>query len=453
MPPEAPPEAAAYAAHRDRRERLRAELTGGAAAVGLAKDTSNLFRDRAAQDKRRLDVRGFNHVLHVDAAGGWVDAEGMVPYDALVDACLAHGVMPAVVPQLKSITLGGALAGVGIEATSFRYGLVHDTVQEFDVLTGDGRIVTAAPANEHADLFFGFPNSYGTLGYALRVRARTIPVAGFVQVAHRRYLDAAEFFAALGVACASNADFVEGVVFGPQELVLSVARFADAARATSHYTYESIYWKSLRSRDDDALEVRDWLWRWDTDWFWCSKNVGAQNPLLRRLYGPQRLNSRTYQKIMRWNTRVGLLRRLERLAGRHRESIIQDVDVPIGRAAEYLDFHLREIDLLPVWICPIGATPWAERFTLFPRARQVLVNFGFWDVKRTRERHPPGHFNRLVERKVVELGGIKSLYSDSFFERDEFERLYGGAAYAVLKARYDPHQRLGDLYDKCVLRR
>ena len=36
--------------------------------------------------------------------------------------------MPAVVPQLKSITLGGAVAGVGIEATSFRYGLVHDTI-------------------------------------------------------------------------------------------------------------------------------------------------------------------------------------------------------------------------------------------------------------------------------------------------------------------------------------
>jgi len=96
-------------------------------------------------------------VLVVDPQAGWVEAEGMVTYEALVAACLRHGVMPAVVPQLKTITLGGALAGVGIESSSHRQGLVHDTVLELDVLLGDGSVVTCTPANEHADLFFGFP--------------------------------------------------------------------------------------------------------------------------------------------------------------------------------------------------------------------------------------------------------------------------------------------------------
>ena len=53
--------------------------------------------------------------------------------------------MPAVVPQLKTITLGGAVAGVGIESSSYRHGLVHDTVLELDVLLGDGRVVTCTP--------------------------------------------------------------------------------------------------------------------------------------------------------------------------------------------------------------------------------------------------------------------------------------------------------------------
>ncbi len=107
--------------HAQKVERLLAELRAAQGApLGLAKDTSNLFRDRAPVAKQRLDVRAFNEVLAVDAAGGWVEAEGMVTYERLVDACLPHGVMPAVVPQLKSITLGGAAAGVGIEASSFR---------------------------------------------------------------------------------------------------------------------------------------------------------------------------------------------------------------------------------------------------------------------------------------------------------------------------------------------
>ena len=92
--------------------------------------------------------------------------------------------MPAVVPQLKSITLGGAVAGVGIEATSFRHGLVHDTIVAMEVLTGDGRIVACTADNEHRDLFHGFPNSYGTLGYALKLTARTIPVGRYVRVDH-----------------------------------------------------------------------------------------------------------------------------------------------------------------------------------------------------------------------------------------------------------------------------
>ena len=42
--------------------------------------------------------------------------------------------MPLVVPQLKTITLGGAVTGLGIESTSFRHGLPHESVREMDVL-------------------------------------------------------------------------------------------------------------------------------------------------------------------------------------------------------------------------------------------------------------------------------------------------------------------------------
>jgi len=437
--------------HLARVARLRTQLAQ-AAEARLAKTTSNLFRDRVAAQRPRLDVRDFDHVLAIDARSGWVDAEGMVPYDALVDACLAAGVMPAVVPQLKSITLGGAVAGVGIEATSFRHGLVHETVLELDVLTGTGEIVRARPDNEHADLFHGFANSYGTLGYALRVRAATLPAKHHVAVEHRRFGDAAGFFAALARACAGDADFVDGVVFDGGTLVMSQARFVDAAPYVSDYTFERIYYRSLLEREVDYLTVHDYLWRWDTDWFWCSKNLGAQWPWLRRLYGRKHLNSRTYTKLMRINSRLGLTRAYDRLSGWHRESVIQDVDLPIEQAAEFLAFLLREIGILPLWVCPIGTTPQAARFPLFARGAGLYVNFGFWDVVRSRQKHSPGHFNRLVEREVARLGGIKSLYSESYYAADEFWATYGGEAYRRLKARYDPQGRLGDLYAKCVLR-
>ncbi len=437
-----------------RKAALVRQMAEGSGAVRLKKQTSNLFRNRQGSKARRLDVSGFHHVLGVDRASGWIDAEGMASYEDLVLAALACGCMPAVVPQLKSITLGGAVAGVGIEATSFRHGLVHHTVREMEILAGDGNVYLCTPENEHRDLFFGFPNSYGTLGYALRVRAQTIPVKRFVRVEHERYADPADYFNALSGLCDSDADFVDGVVFGPQELYASCARFADEAPITSDYTYEKIYYRSLREKQTDFLTAHDYLWRWDTDWFWCSRNVGAQQPLIRRLYGREHLNSRTYTRIMRWNSRWRLTATLGGLSRKYRETVIQDVDIPIDRAAEFLHFFLREVGILPVWICPIRTPKPVGAFPLYPMdSARTYVNFGFWDVVKSRTPHEPGHFNRAVERKVVELGGIKSLYSDSYFSQQEFDALYGGQTYRALKARYDPDDRLPGLFEKCVLRK
>jgi len=50
---------------------------------------------------------------------------------------------------------------------------VHETVEEMEVLTGKGSIVACSPCMNQ-DLFFGFPNSYGTLGYALRLTIRLV---------------------------------------------------------------------------------------------------------------------------------------------------------------------------------------------------------------------------------------------------------------------------------------
>jgi FAD/FMN-containing dehydrogenase len=103
-----------------------------------------------------------------------------------------------------------------------------------------------------------------------------------------------------------------------------------------------------------------------------------------------------------------------------------------------------------MWICPIGGAH--GDFSLYPLQRGWYVNFGFWDVKRTRAAHTPGHFNRLIEAKVAELGGIKSLYSDCYFSEGEFYRRYGGTAYDALKKKYDPAGAFPRLYEKCVLK-
>ena len=439
--------------HQVRRNRLAVELRQrGSGPVRLAKSTSNLFRDRGSIPRQMLNVSTFRHVLDVDAARGTVEVEGMTTYEELVEATLAHGLMPAVVPQLKSITIGGAVSGVGIEASSFRYGLVHETVSEMDVLLASGEIVTCTAKNEHRDLFFGLPNSYGTLGYILKLKALTIPVKPYVRLTHIRIPDTDDFFASLQDWCTEGTDFVDGTVFRRNDHYLTVGRFVDEAPYTSDYTYLDMYYRSIPARSEDYLTTHDYLWRWDTDWFWCSKNLYVQNALMRRLLGRKRLNSITYQKVMRWNGRVGFTRTLSEWFGYHSESVIQDVDIPIENAPGFLDFFHREIGIKPLWICPVGRPPTDSAYPLFPMtADSLYINFGFWDVIRERQERPAGYYNRQVEEAVVDLGGIKSLYSSSYYAEEDFWSLYGGKTYRELKQRYDPDMRLNDLYQKSVL--
>ncbi|RQM35949.1 FAD-binding oxidoreductase [Rhodococcus ruber] len=441
------------------------------APVRLAKKTSNLFRARARVNAPGLDVSGLGGVVSVDPVARTADVAGMCTYEDLVDATLPHGLAPLVVPQLKTITLGGAVTGLGIESTSFRNGLPHESVLEMDILTGAGEIVPATPDGEHADLFHGFPNSYGTLGYATRLRIELEPVKPYVALRHLRFDSLDEMQSALDriaterVHAGVPVDYLDGVMFSAAESYLTLGTQTDAPGPVSDYTGENIYYRSIQHASvnhprTDRLTVRDYLWRWDTDWFWCSRAFGAQDPRIRRLWPKRLLRSSFYWKLIALDHRYGVADRIERRKGNlPRERVVQDIEVPIERTAEFLRWFLDEIPIEPVWLCPLrlreggpvardAQRPWP----LYPlEPKRTYVNVGFWSSVPAVAGEIEGAANRRIEHKVAELDGHKSLYSDSYYTRAEFEELYyGGGDYPALKKRYDPESRLLDLFSKAV---
>src|SRR6266568_2488328 len=382
---------------------------------------------------------------------------GMTTYEDLADATLKHGLMPLVVPQLKTITLGGAVTGLGIESTSLRNGLPHESVTAMEILTGDGRVVTATAAGEHAELFRGFPNSYGTLGYALSLTIELEPVAPFVHLRHFAYTSPQECMAAIaqiavdGSLHGHRADFVDGTVFGLDEIYLTVGAYSDVAPWRSDYNGQRIYYQSVRGPREDFLTIRDYLWRWDTDWFWCSRPFGVQNPVIRRFWPRRYRRSDVYRSLVAFDRRHGLSDTLNANRGLpSREAVIQDVEIPVDRGAEFLRFFAAEVGMSPVWLCPLrlrSGSPWP----LYPlKPGEVYVNFGFWGTVPLPPGRADGHHNRLVEAEVTALGGHKGLYSTSFYSEEEFWAAYNGPAYARLKSAYDGGGRLSGLYEKCV---
>jgi FAD/FMN-containing dehydrogenase len=253
-------------------------------------------------------------------------------------------------------------------------------------------------------------------------------------------------------------DYLDGVVFSRSESYLTLGTLTDAPGPTSDYTGQQIYYRSIQQRRTDRLTIHDYLWRWDTDWFWCSRAFGAQNPTVRRLWPSRLRRSSFYWKLIALERRLGVADGIERL--HHRpplERVVQDIEVPVQRTADFVGWFMDTIPIEPVWLCPVRVAakspgdptpPWP----LYPMPpEKTYVNVGFWStVPSTPGR--PGATNRLIENQVRDMGGHKSLYSDSFYTANEFEALYGGPAYRALKDRYDPHTRLPTLYDKAVRR-
>jgi len=430
------------------------------ATVRLAKPTSNLFRARSRDGVAGLDVSGLTGVIEVDPESRTADVAGMCTYEDLVAATLPYALTPLVVPQLKTITLGGAVTGLGIESASFRNGLPHESVLEMDILTGAGEIVTAS-RDRNADLFRAFPNSYGTLGYSVRIKIELEPVHPFVALRHVRFHTLGELVETMGRIAetaefdGTPVDYLDGVVFSADESYLCLGTRTNTPGPVSDYTGRQIYYRSIQHPEGiktDRLTMHDYLWRWDTDWFWCSRAFGVQNPRIRPFW-PRRLKrSSFYWKLVAYDRRFGIADRIEKLNGRPpRERVVQDIEVPVERCTEFLEWFLANIPIEPVWLCPLRLRD-DQGWPLYPlRPGHTYVNVGFWSSVPAGATE--GQTNRLIEKKVSELEGHKSLYSDAYYEREEFDRLYGGETYKTVKKVYDPDSRLLDLYAKAVQRR
>ncbi|TPG29474.1 FAD-binding oxidoreductase [Mycolicibacterium hodleri] len=430
------------------------------ATVRLAKPTSNLFRAREKASAKGLDVSGLTGVIAVDPEARTADVAGMCTYEDLVAATLPYGLSPLVVPQLKTITLGGAVTGLGIESASFRNGLPHESVLEMDILTGAGEIITTS-RDLCSDLFYAFPNSYGTLGYTVRLKIELEPVKPFVALRHLRFTSLTDLVATMerivdtGGLDGAPVHYLDGVVFSADESYLSLGVQTSTPGPVSDYTGNDIYYRSIQHGSgvkEDRLTIHDYLWRWDTDWFWCSRAFGAQNPTIRRLWPRRYRRSSFYWKLIGYDRRFNVADRIEKRHGRPPlERVVQDIEVPIRRTAEFVEWFLHNVPIEPIWLCPLRLRGDAE-WPLYPIAgHHTYVNIGFWSSVPAGSEE--GETNRLIEEKVSELDGHKSLYSDAYYSPDEFNELYGGETYNTVKKAYDPDSRLLDLYAKAVLRR
>ena len=91
----------------------------------------------------KLDLSNFNRVIDINYKDGYAEIEGSVYVCQVLDKLVKQGWIIQIPVDMYHLTFAGLIAGVGGGSASFRYGFIHETILEMDVLTANGECESA----------------------------------------------------------------------------------------------------------------------------------------------------------------------------------------------------------------------------------------------------------------------------------------------------------------------
>eukprot|EP00483_Globobulimina_turgida_P002926 UN02931 len=241
----------------------------------MYKRNTNTYRSKEINKKNRLNFNTLKNVICINIDENYADVEGSITFDTFAYQLLKYGYIPTVVPELKSITVGGAIVGGGIESSSFKYGLVHESMIECDVLLANGNMITCNnnPSNKYSDLFKAIPNSLGSLGYILRVRMKIIKCKKYVALTNISCKDYITLADRICSEAASNKtiDFIEGIAYWNGTGRILMGTMINSIPINKTLDKYTVFHKYINDGNAqiNIMPINEYLWRWDSDLFWC----------------------------------------------------------------------------------------------------------------------------------------------------------------------------------------
>jgi FAD/FMN-containing dehydrogenase len=140
-----------------------------------------------------LDMTSLGRSLRLDGDALWIDVEGGAIWRDVVRATVSELLVPPVLTNNLSVTVGGTLSIAGIGVASFRHGTQGDQVVELDVVTGEGELITCSPDRD-PDLYWSVVAGLGQVGVVVRARLRLRRAKPMTRTYYLLYDDTARFF-------------------------------------------------------------------------------------------------------------------------------------------------------------------------------------------------------------------------------------------------------------------
>jgi FAD/FMN-containing dehydrogenase len=391
-----------------------------------------VWRKPASRQELRLD--NLDQILSIDPVSRTCVAEPGVSFDKLVEETGRHGLAPIIVPELKTITIGGAVAGCSIESTSYKNGGFHDTCLEYEVLSTTGDRLICTPNNEHQLVFQMMHGTFGTLGVLTRLKFKLMPVKRYVHVAYEHHSTLEAYLAAIQRHFeARDVEFMDGMIHSRTRYTLSLGECVNEAPYTHSYDWYRVYPDSVDARDEDYLRTADYFFRYDHGVTRVHPSSFAMRLLFGKLFGSTQL--------------LRLAHKFPSLAGAEHDSVTQDLFLPFSRTAEFIRWFQGEYDFYPIWVVPYARVrdyEWASGEFYRGMKDPLFIDLGIYGLPQRRGKNE----YRVLEEKLKEVNGMKTLISCNFYSEDEFWSLWNKETYSAVKRQLDPDGMLDDLYAK-----
>lgn len=382
----------------------------------------------------KLDVSNLDAILEIDERSMTCTAEPGVTFVDLVRATLPLGLVPMVVPELRTITIGGAVAGCSLESMSFAVGGFHDTCLEYEVITARGDVLHCTPDNENALVFQMMHGSFGTLGILSKLRFRLVKAKPFVHVRYETHTTLEAYQAAIWRHfTARDVDFMDGIIHAPDRFVLSLGRFVDEAPYTSRYDWLRVYYQSTARRSEDYLATIDYFYRYDN---------GVTNPTPRSFLG--RL---LFGKILHSSQVLRLARALHRWLPTKHPRVTVDLFIPFSKLPEFMEWYRKRIGFFPLWCVPYNRVrdyEWIARDHFKGLDDRLFIDLAIYGLRQPKGRN----LYKEIERELQKVQGIKTLISFNFYDRRTFWSIWNKENYDAVKRITDPNNVFRDLYAK-----
>jgi len=389
-------------------------------------------------DKRysdeKIDLSDLNEILHINTEKRICIAEPGVTFIDLVTATMKYDLVPIIVPELKTITIGGAVAGCSIESMSYKHGGFHDTCLEYEIITAKGNVLICTPDNENNLLFQMVHGTFGTLGIISKLKFKLIPAKPSVKVTYEKYNNIEDYKSAIwGHYENKDVDFMDGIIHSPTEYVLSVANFVDEAPYTHNYGWMRIYYLSTKKRKEDYLKTPDYFFRYD-------KGVTNVNPksFLGRFFFGKFINSTRTLK---------LVEKFRRLIPPDKIPITVDVFIPFSKVSNFMEWYKKEVNHFPLWCVPykfVRGYEWLSADFLLKTKDELILDLAIYGMKKKGDKN----YYKIIEDELMNIGGIKTLISSNYYSESDFWKIWNKENYDKVKRKTDPNNIFRDLYTK-----